>query len=144
MSAESIHPPGLGTGPEPDPGVEFRTSRPLRSLRGGQRRGMQAPRAQMGVMRHHDMKLTMGTYADEAHISYREAIEKLPNILDLTPDSLTHPLTHGSVVSSPNVSPAVATGESEEESQLLFMQANRRGMTPVVARVESCRARTRT
>ena len=107
-----------------------------------------APRAQMGMMRHQDMKLTMGTYTDEAHISYREAIEKLPNILDLTPIPLTHPLTHGLVVSSPNVSSGVATDKSENESQLPFMQANRRGMTSLVTcrrkSQKSCRARTRT
>jgi hypothetical protein len=92
-----------------------------------------APRAQMSMMRHQDMKLTMGTYTDEAHISRREAIEKLPNILDLTPIPLTHPLTHGLVVSSPNVSSTVATDETDEASQLPFMQASRRGMTPIVA-----------
>lgn len=90
-----------------------------------------APRAQMSMMRHQDMKLTMGTYTDEAHISRREAIEKLPNVID--PASLTHPLTHGIVVSSPNVSPTVATDETEEESQLPFMQASRRGITPIVS-----------
>ena len=92
-----------------------------------------APRAQMGVMRHHDMSLTMETYTDESHIPLREAIEKLPDILDLIPKPLTHPLTHGEVVSSPKLSSAVATSETEEESQLPFMQASRRGMTPIVA-----------
>ena len=67
-----------------------------------------ALRAQMGMMRYGDMKLTMSTYTDESHISFREAIEKVPNILD--PKSLTHPLTHGIVVSSPNVSPDCRNG----------------------------------
>jgi integrase len=92
-----------------------------------------APRAQMSMMRHQDMKLTMGTYTDEAHISRREAIEKLPNILELAPIPLTHPLTHGLVVSSPKASPSVATEKSEDESQSFFMEELRRGMTPVVA-----------
>src|SRR6202789_3011750 len=87
----------------------------------------------MGMMRHHDMKLTMGTYTDEAHISFREAIEKLPNILDLTSNSLTHPLTHGSVVFSSNLSHGVAVSESVDESQLPFMQASRRDMPLSVA-----------
>jgi hypothetical protein len=87
----------------------------------------------MGMMRHHDMKLTMGTYTDEAHISYREAIEKLPNILDLSAIPLTHGGTHEPDVFGRGVSQAAATGESIDESQLPFMQANRRGMTPIVA-----------
>ena len=92
-----------------------------------------APRAQMSMMRHQDMKLTMGTYTDEAHISRREAIEKLPNILDLTPVPWTHPGTHGIVVSRPSESSTVATDQSDEETQLPFMQASKRGVTPVVA-----------
>jgi integrase len=84
-----------------------------------------APRAQMGMMRHHDMKLTMATYTDETHIPLREAIEKLPNILDLSPNPLTHTATHGIVFSSPDVSHTVATGTSEEESQSIFMEGLR-------------------
>jgi site-specific recombinase XerC len=90
-----------------------------------------APRAQMGMMRHHSMNLTMTTYTDEALISLREAIEKVPDILNPTP--LTHPLTHGLVVSSSSVSSDVATNESEDESQSFFTEGLRREKALTVA-----------
>jgi len=54
------------------------------------------------------MKLTMGTYTDETQIPPGDAIEKLPNILDLNPNPLTHLSTRGVDVSGRKLPQGVA------------------------------------
>ena len=90
-----------------------------------------APRAQMGMLRHSDPRLTLQTYTDDKHIQLREAVEKLPDVID--PGAWTHQWTHGTDVSGHEASQAVGKDKSVDATQVAQWKKSRRELAGAVA-----------
>jgi len=90
-----------------------------------------APRTAMELMRHSDLKLTMNTYTDASMLPSREAISRLPSLLEIggTPDG-TLIDTLNSDFSRLSASQPVSSDKKPESTITPDNRADRHDLTP--------------